>query len=52
MLNEELLTHELNRMVNNKTIFGAVMCVENGDKSFSWTGAAGNAMLKMIRSAI
>lgn len=42
MINEELLNGMLNKMVDNKRIFSAVLCVENTDKSFSWTGAAGN----------
>jgi CubicO group peptidase (beta-lactamase class C family) len=29
-------------MVENNQIFSAVLCVENSNKSFSWTGAAGN----------
>ncbi|SDK11324.1 serine hydrolase domain-containing protein [Natronincola ferrireducens] len=42
MVNEKLLNDLLNKMVNNKRIFSAVLCVENSDKSFSWTGTAGN----------
>ncbi len=42
MLNEKLLNDLLNKMVDNKRIFSAVLCVENSDRSFSWTGAAGN----------
>ncbi|MBE0410713.1 MAG: beta-lactamase family protein [Anaerolineales bacterium] len=41
MINEELLNHELDKMIDNKRVFSVVMCVENSDKSFSWTGAAG-----------
>jgi D-alanyl-D-alanine carboxypeptidase len=42
MVEEKLLNHLLNKMIDNKTIFSAVLCVENGDRSFTWTGAAGN----------
>jgi D-alanyl-D-alanine carboxypeptidase len=41
MVNIELLNHELAKMIDNKSIFSAVMSVENSDKSISWTGAAG-----------
>jgi D-alanyl-D-alanine carboxypeptidase len=42
MINKEFLNQVLNKMVDNKRIFSAVLCVENSDKSLSWTGAAGN----------
>jgi D-alanyl-D-alanine carboxypeptidase len=42
MITEELLNHVLNKMGSNKRIFSAVLCVENGDKSLSWTGATGS----------
>jgi D-alanyl-D-alanine carboxypeptidase len=42
MVSEELLNQVIQRMVANRRIFGAVLCVENGDRSLSWTGAAGN----------
>ena len=42
MINEKLLSDVLNKMVDNKRIYSAVLCVENSDKSLSWTGAAGN----------
>lgn len=41
MIQEKLLNRLLNNIVDNKRIFSAVLCVENGDKSFSWNGAAG-----------
>jgi D-alanyl-D-alanine carboxypeptidase len=41
-INEELLNDILGKIVGNKRIFSAVLCVENSDKSLSWTGAAGN----------
>jgi D-alanyl-D-alanine carboxypeptidase len=42
MINEELLNHVLNKMIANKKVFSVVLCVENSDRSFCWTGAAGN----------
>ena len=41
-VSEELLNHLVNKMVDNKRIFSAVLCVESGDNSFSWIGASGN----------
>lgn len=41
MVNKEFLDHVLHKMVDNKRVFSAVLCVENGDRSISWTGAAG-----------
>jgi D-alanyl-D-alanine carboxypeptidase len=42
MIQEKLLNRLLNNMADNKRIFSTVLCVENGDRSFSWTGAAGD----------
>lgn len=42
MVKEKLLNDLLNKMIDNKKIYSAVLCVENGDRSFTWTGAAGN----------
>jgi D-alanyl-D-alanine carboxypeptidase len=42
MINEELFNYMLNKMVDNKKVFSAVLCVENGDGSLSWTGSAGS----------
>lgn len=42
MIKEKLLNNLLKKMIDNKWIYSAVLCVENGDSSFSWTGAAGN----------
>ena len=36
------LENILNQTVNSKSIFGAVVNIESGDQSFSWSGAAGN----------
>lgn len=41
LINEESLNHVFKKMVDNKRICGAVLCVANGDRSFSWTGASG-----------
>lgn len=41
-INEAFFRKLLTKMVEHKHIFSAVLCVENGDKSISWTGAAGN----------
>jgi D-alanyl-D-alanine carboxypeptidase len=41
-INEELPRRLLDKMIDNKRIFSAVMRVENSDGSFSWSGAAGN----------
>lgn len=42
MMNEEALNDIINKMVDNKKIFSAVLRVESGDSRFSWTGAAGS----------
>jgi D-alanyl-D-alanine carboxypeptidase len=41
-INTDFLNQIIAKMVDNKRVFSAVLCVENGDKSISWTGAAGN----------
>lgn len=41
MISEEALNNIVSKMVDNKRIFSAVLHVESGDNSFSWTGAAG-----------
>jgi len=40
-INTETLNHLVNKMVDNKSIFSAVMKIENMDGSFSWKGASG-----------
>jgi len=42
MVKEKLLNDVLNKMIEHKQIFSGVLCVEKGDGSFSWTGAAGD----------
>ncbi len=41
MIHKETLDRTIHNFVDNKSIFSAVLCVENGEGSFSWTGAAG-----------
>jgi CubicO group peptidase (beta-lactamase class C family) len=36
------LTKVVEKIVSSKNVFGATLCVESGDKSISWSGAAGN----------
>ncbi|WP_203219158.1 serine hydrolase [Anaerobacillus isosaccharinicus] len=40
-IKEELLNQCLEEIINKKNVFSAVLRVESGDHSFSWTGAAG-----------
>jgi D-alanyl-D-alanine carboxypeptidase len=40
-ISQEKLSHMVKKMVDGKRIFSAVLCVESGDNSLSWTGAAG-----------
>lgn len=40
--NEMVFNQALEKMGNKKGVFGAVLCVENGNNSISWTGAVGN----------
>ncbi len=44
MINEVYLKKLIDGMIDNKRIFSAVLRVENSDKSFSWSGAAGNML--------
>jgi len=41
ILREEQLHQIVEQMVKKKNVYSAVLCVESGDGSFSWTGAAG-----------
>jgi D-alanyl-D-alanine carboxypeptidase len=41
-LNDSFLEEVVQKMIRNKNVFGAVLCVENKDSSFSWTGDAGD----------
>ena len=37
-----LLQNTVKRMVRNRSVYGAILCVENGEGSLSWLGSAGN----------
>ncbi|HSM25816.1 MAG TPA: serine hydrolase domain-containing protein [Anaerolineaceae bacterium] len=41
-INETFLNQVVQNMLKNKSVFGAVLCVEKGDGSISWVGGAGN----------
>lgn len=41
-LNETFLENVTRGMLRNRNIFGAVLCIENGDSSVSWLSGAGN----------
>jgi CubicO group peptidase (beta-lactamase class C family) len=41
-LSETFLKQQADNMLKNKNVYGAIFCVEKGDNSLSWTGAAGN----------
>jgi D-alanyl-D-alanine carboxypeptidase len=42
ILNELTFNQVVQKMLKNKSVFGAVLCVENNDSSISWVGGAGN----------
>lgn len=42
VINESFLAGVTNKMIKNRSVFGSILCVENGDGSLSWSGAAGN----------
>jgi len=41
-LNDSFFLKVTEQMLNNKNVFGAVLCVENGDNSISWLQGVGN----------
>ncbi len=41
-INDAFLTDAVNKMIKNRSVYGAILCVESGDGSLSWSGAAGN----------
>ncbi|TVQ02462.1 MAG: class C beta-lactamase-related serine hydrolase [Balneolaceae bacterium] len=41
-MNHSLFDEILNKMVTNSSVFGAILCIENLDRSISWRGAAGD----------
>lgn len=40
--NNPFLQQQVNNMLKNKSVHGAILCVETGDRSVSWAGDAGN----------
>ncbi len=41
-LNETFLTEVTKKMLNNRSVYGAILCVESGDSTISWKGSAGD----------
>jgi D-alanyl-D-alanine carboxypeptidase len=41
MINDDFLKNVLHKMADGKSIYSAILCVENSDRSISWTGATG-----------
>jgi len=41
-LNSRLFSQVVGKMTRNRNVYGAALCVENGDRSVSWAGAAGD----------
>ncbi len=41
-MNESFFNTAVQHMLKNRSVYGAVLCVENGDSSISWIGGAGN----------
>jgi len=41
-INEQFLDQVVQTMLKNKSVYGAILCVENGNASLSWSGSAGN----------
>ena len=41
-LNRKIFDQVVQKMLRNKSVFGAVLCVEKGDASISWVGGVGN----------
>lgn len=40
-LNETFFKQQVDNMLRNKSVYGAILCVESGDSSVSWAGEAG-----------
>jgi len=61
-MNNSFFEEIVNKMVTNSSVFGAILCVENEDRSISWGGAAGDleaddhyfiaSVTKMVISAL
>ncbi len=41
-LNSRFFSQVAEKMIRNRSVFGAALCVENGDRSVSWAGASGD----------
>lgn len=41
-INESFLSDVTHKMIKNRHVYGAVLCVESGDETVSWVGAAGD----------
>ena len=41
-LTGQFLSQVTEEMTRNRNVYGAALCVENGDKTISWAGASGN----------
>lgn len=41
LINDSFLAEVTNKMPRSRSVYGAILCVENGDGSISWSGAAG-----------
>lgn len=42
VINESFLSDVTNKMIKYRSVYGAILCVESGHGSISWSGAAGN----------
>ena len=41
-MNEDFLNGVLSQMITSKHVYSTVLCVQSGNGSLSWTGAAGS----------
>ncbi len=41
-LDDSFLNEVAQKMLRNRSVYGAILCVESGDSSLSWTGGVGN----------
>ena len=41
-ITDKFLSQVTEEMTRNRNVYGAALCVENGDKTISWAGASGN----------
>jgi D-alanyl-D-alanine carboxypeptidase len=42
LTDESFLADVTKKMINNRSVYGAILCVESGDGSLSWNGSAGD----------